>query len=465
VPPLNPNGFDAPGGVATAAAPVEASEVSLRTKAIRGSMWTFAALGAQKVIAFGNSVVLRWILAPQVFGIMYLVNTAQRGLAMFSDFGIQPAVVQSPRGDDRRLLDTAWSLQIVRGAILAVVTLLVAWPVARFYNEPLLVWLMLGMSAVPLVDGFTSTSVMSLQRHIEIKQLRLFELATSIVGVVATIALALVTRSIWAIVLGAMVSSFAKVALSFFAFRDSRNRFAWDESAVRELVHFGKWIFLATAVGFISTNADGFYLGKVIDLATLGVYTTAAGVAVPLLDLVTSQTHGVLYPAFCRVARETPERLRSVYYRVRLRVDALTLPAVGALFVVSDWFIQLFYKAEYAEAGWMLRLLCIRTAMSIVLTPCETCLFSLGLTRFGLWRNIGRFVWIAVGLPLGFWLDGIHGIVWAVALSEIPVLVILWPAFRRQRLLDLGREFLAVLFFAGGALLGQAWLLLVRAVA
>jgi O-antigen/teichoic acid export membrane protein len=458
--------MDAPGGgVAAAAAPVEASEVSLRTKAIRGSVWTFAALGAQKVIAFGNSVVLRWILAPEVFGIMYLVYAVQRGLAMFSDFGIQPAVVQSPRGDDRRLLDTAWSLQIVRGAILAVVTALAAWPVARFYDESLLVWLMLGMSAVPLVDGFTSTSVMSLQRHLEIKALRLFELATTVVGVIVSIAMALVTHSIWALVVGAVVSAFSKVAFSFFAFRNARNRFAWDESAVRELVHFGKWIFLATAVGFVSTNADGFYLGKVIDLATLGVYTTAAGVAMPVIDLVTSQTHGVLYPAFCAVARETPERLRSVYYRVRLRVDALTLPPVGALFVVSDWFIQLFYKAEYAEAGWMLRLLCIRTAMSIVLTPCETCLFSLGLTRFGLWRNLGRFVWIAVGLPLGFWLGGIHGIVWAVALSEIPVLLILWPAFRRQGLLDLRRELLAAVFFAAGALAGQLWLLLVAAIA
>ena len=469
---MSTNGFEAPGGVAAPPAPVETSEDSLRTKAIRGSVWTFAALGAQKVIAFGNSVVLRWILAPEVFGIMALVYAVQRGLAMFSDFGVQPAVVQSARGDDRRLLDTAWSLQIVRGAILAVVTALAAWPVAQFYQEKLLVydksllvWLMLGMSAVPLVDGFTSTSVISLQRHLEIKQLRLFELATTVVGVIVSIAMALATRSIWALVVGAVVSSFSKVAFSFFAFRNARNRFAWDESAVRELVHFGKWIFLATAVGFVSTNADTFYLPKVIDLTTLGVYTTAAGVAVPLLDLVTSQTHGVLYPAFCKVARESPERLRSVYYRVRLRVDALTLPAVGALFVVSDWFIQLFYKAEYAEAGWMLRLLCIRTAMSIVLTPCETCLFSLGLTRFGLWRNVGRFVWIAVGLPLGFWLDGIHGIVWAVALSEIPVLLILWPAFHRQGLLDLRRELLAALFFVAGALAGQLWLLLVGAIA
>jgi O-antigen/teichoic acid export membrane protein len=459
---LSSDGIDTAGtGVVSPAAPAEKGEVSLRTKAIRGSAWTFAALGAQKFIQFGSSVALRWFLLPEVFGIMFLVHAVQRGLAMFSYFGIQPAVVQSPRGDDRRLLDTAWSLQVLRGAILAAVTLLAAWPVAWYYERPILVWLMLGMSAVPLVDGFTSTSVISLQRHLEIKALRLFELATAVVGVIVSVAVAWMTRSIWALVVGAVASAGCKVAFSFFALRGARNRFAWDESAVRELVHFGQWIFLATAVGFLSTNADGFYIGK-IDLVTLGVYTTAAGITMHFIELVTSQTHGVLYPAFCKVARETPERLRSVYYRVRLRVDALTLPAAGALFVVAEWFIQVFYKPEYAQAGWMLRLLCVRTAMSIVLTPCETCLFSIGQTRYGLWRNLGRLVWIAVGLPLGFWLGGLEGIVWAVALSEIPVLLVLWPAFRRFGLLDVRRELLGPLFFGAGALAGQAWLLVVR---
>src|SRR5262245_9533183 len=160
---------------------------------------------------------------------MYLVYAVQRGLAMFSDFGIQPAVVQSPRGDDRRLLDTAWSLQVVRGLILMVVMALAAWPVARYYEKPVLVWLMLGMCAVPLLDGFTSTSVISLQRHLEIKALRLFELVVAVVGAAVSVVVVWMTRSIWGLVVGAAAAAACKVALSFFAFRGSRNRFAWDE--------------------------------------------------------------------------------------------------------------------------------------------------------------------------------------------------------------------------------------------
>jgi len=48
----------------------------------------------------------------------------------------------------------------------------------------------------------------------------------------------------------------------------------------------------------------------------------------------------------------------------------------------------------------------------------------------------------------------LHGLVWAAATSEIPVLAVLWPAFRREGLLSLPREALAAGLFAAGALIG-----------
>ena len=108
----------------TLAAQAEAAprpEPSLKSKAVRGSLWTFGAFGAQRALSTGSFVALRWFLVPEIFGLMTIVNQVLTGLAMFSDFGIQPAVIQNERGDDRRFLDTAWSLQVARGLLLALV--------------------------------------------------------------------------------------------------------------------------------------------------------------------------------------------------------------------------------------------------------------------------------------------------------------------------------------------------------
>jgi hypothetical protein len=68
----------------------------------------------------------------------------------------------------------------------------------------------------------------------------------------------------------------------------------------------------------------------------------------------------------------------------------------------------------------------------------------------------------ADGDPLGWTLGGVAGIVWAVALSEVPVLIVLWWAAHRERLLDPVLEFRAPGFMAIGAMLGWAFVRIVE---
>jgi len=164
----------------------------------------------------------------------------------------------------------------------------------------------------------------------------------------------------------------------------------------------------------------------------------------------------VLYPVFSQIQRESPQRMREIYYRTRLRLDMISLIPMGVLMILSDSVIKLLYDARYQDAGWMMQLLCVRVAMGAVLGPMETCLFSMGQTKYGLYRNIGKTVWTLLGIPIGYYLYGIGGVVWVIALSELPVLVILWIPFRRMGLLRPSRELLAVLIFGVGLLIGLA---------
>ena len=50
------------------------------------------------------------------------------------------------------------------------------------------------------------------------------------------------------------------------------NRFHWDAEAAREMVRFGKYIFLATAAGFLINQGDRAILGGFIPLGELGIY-------------------------------------------------------------------------------------------------------------------------------------------------------------------------------------------------
>ena len=111
---------------------------SLTNRIMRSSMFTIMGFGLQQAIRFGSNLVLARLLFPEAFGTMALVTVLLVGLTMLSDLGIQPAIQSSKRGDDPAFLNTAWTLNMIRAGILVAAACALAWPVAWFYEEPIL---------------------------------------------------------------------------------------------------------------------------------------------------------------------------------------------------------------------------------------------------------------------------------------------------------------------------------------
>jgi O-antigen/teichoic acid export membrane protein len=163
-----------------------------------------------------------------------------------------------------------------------------------------------------------------------------------------------------------------------------------------------------------------------------------------------------MLPAYSKVLQTQASRLRDAVYRSRLGLDALLILPVGALMVLSNWVIEFLYDPRYHEAGWMLQIICVRVLMTPSLTNSETCLIALGRSKYTFVQNVCRSIWMLACIPLGWSLAGMQGIVWAVALSELPVMVVLWTGLIRNKMFLPIAELRSVLFAAIGALLGFA---------
>src|SRR3954470_15607260 len=98
--------------------PTAAPLPSLKSRAVRGSMWTMLAFGAGQALRLISSPVLAWLLTPDDFGTVALVMVFVYGLMWFTDVGIEQAVIQNPRGDEEAFLNTAWTIHAIRGVIL-----------------------------------------------------------------------------------------------------------------------------------------------------------------------------------------------------------------------------------------------------------------------------------------------------------------------------------------------------------
>ena len=104
----------------------------------------------------------------------------------------------------------------------------------------------------------------------------------------------------------------------------------------------------------------------------------------------------------------------------------------------------------------MLQVLCVRLVMTPSLSNSEVCLVALGHPQYAFVQNLVRATWIIAGIPIGWSTMGIKGVVWAVALSEVPVLCVLWIGLARHRMFSLASELRSLLFVGLGILVGLA---------
>ena len=341
----------------------------LKQRVVAASTWTLVGYGLSQAIRFGSSLVMTRLLVPDMFGVMAIAGIVMTGLAMFSDLGLKQNIIQSRRGSDPVYLNTAWVVQIVRGVVLwmaafaiSLLVLLINYlgmvPRDSVYANPSLPSVIAITSLSAIIAGLSSTKLFEASRHLELGRVTLIEITAQITGLLFMFGWVLIDRSIWALVAGGLTAAVTSTALSHSNWLSGvTNRWQWDTSAFREIIHFGKWIFLSSILGFLMFNSDRPLLGALISSSTLGVYVIAFTIFTSLETIFDRIINNVSYSALSEVARERPSQLKENYYRFYVVIAPIAYFCAGVLMCVGQPLIELLYDYRYKEAGWMLEIL------------------------------------------------------------------------------------------------------------
>src|SRR5699024_10608924 len=131
-----------------------------------------------------SNLILTRLLFPEVFGIMALIMVVITALNNFSDVGVAPAVLRSERGDDPAFLDTASTLQAIRGVGLWLACCALAVPVAWFYDVPELAWYLPVAGFSSVIWGVLTTRIEQAQRHLHLGRLTRMEIYSQILATI-----------------------------------------------------------------------------------------------------------------------------------------------------------------------------------------------------------------------------------------------------------------------------------------
>ncbi|MFM6196400.1 MAG: oligosaccharide flippase family protein [Planktothrix sp.] len=422
---------------------------SLSKKAIQGTIWTLFGYGGSQVLRFGGNLILTRLLLPELFGLIALVNTFITGLNLFSDIGIRPSIIRSQRGDDPEFLNTAWTIQVFRGLGLWIICLLITVPLAKFYNEPELLWITPIVGFRTVIAGFESTSLASLNRHLNLKTLTIYDFIVQGLSLGVMILWAWISPNIWALIVGVLISSLFGLIRSHYLNTGMPNRFAWDQSALKELISFGRWIFVSTVMTFLASQSDRLILGKLLTLEMLGVYTVAFALADLPKSLMQAVMGKVVFPVISKQLDLPRSQLRqNILDKRKLLLLMICFP-LAILVCFGDQLILSLYDQRYEQAAWMLPILALGMWPFILHSSINKALFAIGKPLYIALGNVFKLLYMVILLPLSFSMMGVLGAIIVVAFNDIPSYIVVNYGLWQEELLGLKQDLGATFILLG----------------
>lgn len=374
----------------------------LKEQAVRGGFAKVCAQAVTFTVRLGSLMVLARLLEPRDFGIVGMVTAVIGVLSLLKDFGLSAASVQRSSVSDEQMSTLFW-INVLVGAILALLSLAAAPVLAAFYHEPRLLAVTAVMAAGFLFNAAGVQHSAVLQRQMRFTALSAIDILSLVISMAIGVVMALRGYGYWALV-GIPVAAPLVSTVGFWLtarWVPGRPR---RQVGVSSMMRFGGLITLNGLIVYVAYNLEKVLLGRYWGATAVGLYGRAYQLINIPTDNLNSAAGGVAFAALSRVQEDT-QRLKSYFLKGYALVLALTLPVTlfAALFAKELIFVVLGPK--WNDTAMLFRLLAPTILIFALINPIGWLLFSLGM--------LGRSLKIAlvltplvvaayfVGLPYG----------------------------------------------------------------
>jgi O-antigen/teichoic acid export membrane protein len=370
--------------------------------------WTFASVGVKYALKLLGNLTLARLLQPEAFGLAAIVYAVISGVEAMTDAGTRPSIIRSTRTDDL-WLDTAWTFQIIRSAFVAVIIASLAFPMGIFFDDSRLVPMIAATGLMSLLVGLTSLEAILSVRSLNLKTFSIVEVIAAVLGYLVMIVWAWVSPTAWALLWGGIVTTGVFTVLSYYVIGRRKHKFRMDRSLVSELVRFGKWVSISSALGFMILQGDRLIIGKLFSIEALGIYFIAVTWAGALQQLVGMFLSRLYLPMVAEFRRKSGDFNAEGRELRALILTSLVVPfafAAGA----SDLIIKVLYPDNYSSAGAVMQILVIGAWLSILESMYTDQLLAAGQPRVRVFAQITSIVVLMAALtwvPREYGLTGI----------------------------------------------------------
>ncbi len=337
--------------------------------------------------------------------------------------GVDLALMR-PGADSREHYDTAWTIQLVQGALIACMLFAIAPVVTPFFSEPRATAVVQVIALRSLIIGFQNIGVVVFRKELDFAKDFRFTTYTKLVNLAVIVVAAISLRNYWALVIGMTSSALIEVWISY-RMHPFRPRLCIKK--VRELWGFSQWLIIARLGAFLNRKTDELIVGRLLGTSAMGAYHVANELAtMPNSELV-MPIRRALFPTLAKIA-DRPEELRKLVLLIFSGISAVCISIGFGLMSIAEELIPVVLGKQWVSAVPAMRWLTLFGASTALMLALEMVLWVTGRTKQSAllaWVELALLVPVAYLMAYRYGAEGAAVARLSVSLLMLPLMFLL----------------------------------------
>ena len=326
------------------------------------SAMIIANTATQSALRLVSNIILARLLDPSAFALTAITALILTGIQMVSDVGIAITALREgeiSRDDEDRL----WTLQLVRGVGVGILVAVVAVPVAWIYHDTRLRGVLFALALMPALQGAQSLYPILALAHRRLLPSTLVELGGRIVAMTTSILVALISPTVWSLVVGTLLAvAFTTLASHMLSGR--LPHFILDRDYIRRQWRFSRWIQTSSTLSFVGMQIDKALFPFLFGMTALGLYGIGATFAAIPAQITQRWSSSIFYPLTVQLLKgDAKARAQLLSVRATMLLYS-TIVTLGVM-AISPSFFLLLYQPRYHAAAAFAEILAIGTFFEV----------------------------------------------------------------------------------------------------
>ena len=311
----------------------------LEHRVVSGVAWSFSEKLLSMVVQMAVSIIVARQLAPADFGVMAILTFFTSVALTIVDSGFSQTLIrkESPTDGEYR---SVLGFNVAMSAILYVVLVALAYPLARFYEQPVILDIAPVLFLVLPINSLCVVQTVMFTREFRFALLSKIVFASSLISGIVAVVMALAGCGIWSLVAQRLLMMGIK-AVAFWSIRRWRSTERFSMALLRSMAPFSLRLLATDLISAVYNNVAQLFIGKLYSAHSLGFYSQAQ----KLKDLPVTSTvqavQGVTYPALAKIA-DTDEKFSAGYLRIINLLSFAVFPVMlGMVAIAPEMFMLL----------------------------------------------------------------------------------------------------------------------------